>query len=120
MVWTTLERTSWKTKKVSARTFPMKNWKTLVVEVKRQIESVVEEKGWTGDQQLNQESSKGGERFKNSPINLMEDPKNTKEDKNEKESPELKEKLTEDELKGVDGGSALLYHKHGFETGIMT
>ena len=74
MVWTTLERipwktprkTTWKTKKVSARTFPMKNSKTLVVEVKRQIESVVEEKGWREHEQLNQESSKGGGRFKNS------------------------------------------------------
>ena len=33
----------------------------------------------------------------------MEDPK---DDKKEKESPELKEELTEDELKGVDGGTA--------------
>ena len=82
----------------------MKNWKTLVVDVKRQIESVVEEKGWTGDQQLNQESSKGGGRFKNSPINLMEDPKNTKDDKKEKESPELKEELTEEVTKSFDGG----------------
>ena len=32
----------------------------------------------------------------------MEDPK---DDKKEKESPELKEELTEEELKGVDGGS---------------
>ena len=69
-----------------------------LVEVKRQIESVVEEKGWREHEQLNQESSKGGGRFKNSPINLMEDPKK------EKESPELKEALTEDELMGVDGG----------------
>ena len=37
----------------------------------------------------------------------MEDPKNTKDDKKEKESPELKEELTEDELKGVDGGESL-------------
>ena len=36
----------------------------------------------------------------------MEDSKNTKEDKKEKESPELKEELTEEELKGVDGGNA--------------
>ena len=36
----------------------------------------------------------------------MEDPKNIKDDKKEKESPELKEELTEDELKGVDGGTA--------------
>ena len=34
----------------------------------------------------------------------MEDPKNIKDDKKEKESPELKEELTEDELKNVDGG----------------
>ena len=34
----------------------------------------------------------------------MVDPKNIKDDKKEKESPELKEELTEDELKGVDGG----------------
>ena len=33
----------------------------------------------------------------------MEDPKN-KDDKKEKESPELKEELTDDELKGVTGG----------------
>ena len=32
----------------------------------------------------------------------MED---TKDDKKEKESPQLKEELTEEELKGVDGGS---------------
>ena len=82
----------------------MKNWKTLVVEVKRQIESVVEEKGWREHEQLNQESSKGGGRFRNSPINLMEAPKNTKDDKKEKESPELKEELTEEESKSVDWG----------------
>ena len=70
----------------------MKNWKTLVVEVKRQIESVVEEKGWREHEQLNQESSKGGGRFKNFPINFVEGPKN------------IKEELTEDELKSVDGG----------------
>jgi hypothetical protein len=34
----------------------------------------------------------------------MEDPKNIKDDKKQKESPELKEELTEDELKGVPGG----------------
>ena len=34
---------------------------------RRQIESVVEEKGWPGAEQLNQESSKGGELFRNSP-----------------------------------------------------
>ncbi|WP_170953566.1 bacteriocin [Synechococcus sp. UW179A] len=34
----------------------------------------------------------------------MEDHKNIKDDKNEKESPELKEELTDDELKGVTGG----------------
>ena len=37
----------------------------------------------------------------------MEDPKNTKDNKKEKESPELKEELTEDELKGVDGGGCI-------------
>ena len=37
----------------------------------------------------------------------MEDPKNTKNDKKEKESPELKEKLSEDELSEVSGGSFL-------------
>ena len=36
----------------------------------------------------------------------MEDTKSIKDDKKEKESPELKEELTEDELKGVDGGSS--------------
>ena len=36
----------------------------------------------------------------------MEDLKNIKDDKKEKESPGLKEELTEEELKGVDGGSA--------------
>ena len=35
----------------------------------------------------------------------MEAPKNIKVDKKQKESPELKEELTEDELKGVDGGA---------------
>ena len=35
----------------------------------------------------------------------MEDPKNTKDDKKEKESPELKEELTEEEVKGVDAGN---------------
>ncbi|WP_114992752.1 bacteriocin [Synechococcus sp. UW179A] len=34
----------------------------------------------------------------------MEDPKNIKDPKKEKESPELKEELTEEELKSVDGG----------------
>ena len=34
----------------------------------------------------------------------MEASKNTKDDKKEKASTELKEELTEDELKGVDGG----------------
>ena len=34
----------------------------------------------------------------------MEDTKSIKDDKKEKESPELKEELTEDELKGVSGG----------------
>ena len=34
----------------------------------------------------------------------MEDPKNIKDDKKEKESPDLKEELTVEELKGVDGG----------------
>ncbi len=42
--------------------------------------------------------------FRNSFINTMEDHKNIKDDKNEKESPELKEELTDDELKGVTGG----------------
>ena len=41
----------------------------------------------------------------------MEDPKNTKDDKKEKESPELKEELPEEELKGVDGGSVPAYEK---------
>ena len=36
----------------------------------------------------------------------MEDTKNIKDDKKEKESPELKEELTEEEVKGVDGGGA--------------
>ena len=35
----------------------------------------------------------------------MEAPKNIKDDKEEKEIPELKEELTEDEIKCVDGGS---------------
>ena len=34
----------------------------------------------------------------------MEDPKKIRDDKKEKESPELKDELTEDELKGVTGG----------------
>ena len=37
----------------------------------------------------------------------MEAPKNIKDDKEEKEIPELKEELTEDEIKCVDGGSFL-------------
>ena len=35
----------------------------------------------------------------------MKDTKIIKDDKKEKESPELKEELTEDELKGVSGGA---------------
>ena len=35
----------------------------------------------------------------------MEDPKKIKDDKKEKESPELKEELTEEEVKSVDGGT---------------
>lgn len=38
---------------------------------------------------------------------IMEDPKNTKNDRKEKESPELKEELTADELKGVDGAGGV-------------
>ena len=38
----------------------------------------------------------------------MEETKNTKDDNKEKETPELKEELTEDELKGVDGGGAFV------------
>ena len=34
----------------------------------------------------------------------MEDPKDIKDDKKEKESPELKEEMTKDELKDVNGG----------------
>ena len=34
----------------------------------------------------------------------MEDPRKTKDDKKEKESPELKEELSEEEAKSVDGG----------------
>ena len=36
--------------------------------------------------------------------NSVEDPKNIKDDKKEKESPELKEELSDEELKGVTGG----------------
>ena len=39
------------------------------------------------------------------PLGNMEDPKNTKDDKKEKVSPELKEELTEEEVKSVDGGT---------------
>ena len=35
---------------------------------------------------------------------MMEDTKNTKDDNKENESPELKEELTEDELKGLSEG----------------
>ena len=35
----------------------------------------------------------------------MEDPKDIKDAKKDKESPELKEELTEDELKGLSGGA---------------
>ena len=38
----------------------------------------------------------------------MEDPKNTMDDKKEKESPELKEELTEEELKGLSGGAGVV------------
>ncbi|KZR85209.1 hypothetical protein MITS9509_02486 [Synechococcus sp. MIT S9509] len=34
----------------------------------------------------------------------MEDPKNIKDDKKKKESPELKEELSNEELKGLSGG----------------
>ena len=37
----------------------------------------------------------------------MEDPKNIKDDKKEKESPELKEELTEEELMGLSGGAGV-------------
>ena len=78
----------------------------------RQIESVVGEKGWTGDQQLNQESSKGGGHFRKSPINLMEDLNNTMEDtkdeKKDKESPALKKELSVEDLEGIDGGGAYI------------
>ena len=43
--------------------------------------------------------------FINSLSTTMEAPKNIKDDKEEKEIPELKEELTEDEIKCVDGGS---------------
>ena len=56
----------------------MRNYKTQLVEVKRQIESEVEEKGWIGDQQLNQESSKGGGRFRKSPIIFTKEPEHTR------------------------------------------
>ena len=39
------------------------------------------------------------------PQNTMED---TKDDKKEKESPELKEELTEEELKGLSGGAGVV------------
>lgn len=35
---------------------------------------------------------------------MMEDPKNGKDDEKEKESPELKKELTEDDLKDLNGG----------------
>ena len=70
----------------------MKKWKTRRVEVARQIETVVEEKGWIEGQQLNPGSSKGGRRFRNSPINLMEDPKNTKDEKKLEESPDSRKR----------------------------
>ena len=35
---------------------------------------------------------------------MIEDTKNTKDDNKENESPELKEELTEDELKGLSEG----------------
>ena len=37
-------------------------------------------------------------------VEMMEDPKNGKDDEKEKESPELKKELTEDELKVVGSG----------------
>ena len=37
----------------------------------------------------------------------MEDTKSIRDDKKEKESPEFKEELTEEELKGVDGGGCI-------------
>ena len=44
------------------------------------------------------------------PLATMEDSKNIKDDKKEKESPELKEELTEDQLDGVDGGVSTPTH----------
>ncbi|QNI54195.1 hypothetical protein SynBIOSE41_01681 [Synechococcus sp. BIOS-E4-1] len=38
----------------------------------------------------------------------MEDSKNIKDDKKQKKSPELKEQLSEEELKGVDGGAMVV------------
>ena len=50
----------------------------------------------------------------------MEDIKNTKDDKKEKESPELKEELTEEELKGVDGGDRNHFVMYGYSKKIKT
>ena len=47
----------------------------------------------------------------------MEDPK---DDKKEKQSPELKEKLTEDELKSVDGGDRNHFVMYGYSKKIKT
>ena len=102
----------------------MKKWKTRRVEVARQIESVVEEKGWIEGQQLNPGSSKGGRRFRNSPINLMEDPKNTKDEKKLEELPELKEEttgaeqvkeeLSDGDLEGLNGGVNFRHFKTSY------
>ena len=46
----------------------------------------------------------------------MEDTKNIKDDKKEKESPELKEELTEEEVKSVDGGVSTPTGEQAVET----
>ena len=43
----------------------------------------------------------------------MEDPKSTKDDKKTNESLELKQELSEDELKGVDGGDIVAHIAQG-------
>ena len=37
---------------------------------------------------------------------MIEDSKNTKDDKKDNESPELKKELSDEDLEGIDGGGA--------------
>ena len=49
----------------------------------------------------------------------MEDPKNTKDDKKEKETSELEEEVTDDELKNVRGGDGVVTDVPGNTLGSL-